>query len=116
VHVWLDDGWALPIVLETEASDFMRRITGTTAPAAQPPLPPFDVSEAATLLALAKQRNPQGPAMSEKEIRAWVSTRYFGGPTGPQLRRLMKVWPNRKRGPRPDGETRRNPSETRGPR
>jgi hypothetical protein len=79
------------------------------------PLPPVDGEEARALLAVLKRRRPNDPAMSEREILDWVRTRYSGKCTGPQLRKLMAVWPNRTRGPRPGqarAATHRNPTET----
>jgi hypothetical protein len=71
----------------------------------QTTMPAFSLMEAKGQLMGWKTQHPT--VMSGSEIRAWLRQRYSGDPTDGAVRVLMRLWPNRTRGPKP-GTRRRN--------
>jgi hypothetical protein len=82
-------------------------------------LPAFDFDEAAGLMGVWKLKTlrsgTRSPIPTQKEIEAWVKARWSGHVTDGAIRKLMGVWPGRKRGAIRGKPRRNKPNKPQGP-
>lgn len=79
-----------------------------------PALPPFTIGAAYGRLTELKSAGQ--PVMTGKAIRAFIKTEWSGEPTDKEVRRLMRIWPNRSRGPQPRNSPKLPPANIGKPR